>query len=65
MVKKETINDKEYYQCEICKFYYKEKKQAEKCQAWCDERHSCNMEITRSAVDPKKDNKEKGGCSCC
>ncbi len=61
MVKKETIKNKEYYQCEICKFYYKEKKQAEKCQAWCDKHHSCNMKITKDAVDPRKE-ENKGGC---
>lgn len=62
MVKEEKINGKEYYQCEICKFYYREKKQAEKCQAWCDKHHSCNIEITKNSVNPKKkENKEE----CC
>ena len=59
MVNKETINEKEYYQCDECKFYYKNKAQAEKCQAWCKKNHSCNIEITKSAVDPKKENKGK------
>lgn len=61
MVNKETISNKEYYQCGICKFYYKEEKQAERCQAWCDKHHSCNMEITKKAVNPKKEIKE----GCC
>lgn len=60
MVKKETINDKKYYQCGECKFYYEDKNQAEKCQAWCSEHHSCNIEITKSTVNPKKE--IKGGC---
>ena len=65
MVKEEIINGKKYSQCEECKFYYKDKKWAEKCQAWCKEKHSCNVEITKNAVDPKKDKEKKGGCSCC
>ncbi len=60
MVNKEKINEKIYYQCEICKFYYIEKKWAEKCQEWCEKHNSCNMEITKNAVDPKKDKK-----GCC
>ena len=54
MVKKEKINDKEYYQCEECGFYYKDKEQAKKCQDWCNKNHSCSLEITKSAVNPKK-----------
>jgi len=76
MVKKEKINDKEYYLCEGCKFYYKDKNQAEKCQDWCNKNHSCNIEITKSAVNPKKEIKgktcnidckgeDKKECSCC
>jgi len=59
MVNKEKINNKAYYQCEICKFYYGKKKFAEKCQSWCKEHHSCNMEITKHSVNPKEN---KGGC---
>lgn len=33
------------YQCEECGFMYKEKEWAEKCQAWCKEHNSCNLEI--------------------
>ena len=33
------------YQCEECGFMYKEKEWAEKCQAWCKEYNSCNLEI--------------------
>ena len=54
MVKKETINGKTYYQCEVCKFYYKDEKWAKKCQTWCDSKHSCNIEITKHAINPKK-----------
>ncbi len=53
---------KELYQCEECGFHYEDnstllitgKKQAEKCEAWCKEHKSCNIEITASAIENKK-----------
>ncbi len=40
-------------QCDICGFHYKEKEWAEKCEAWCKEHHSCNLEITEHAEENK------------
>jgi len=51
MVKRVKQNDKEVYQCEECGFHYTEKEQAEKCQAWCKEHNSCNIEITSRALE--------------
>ncbi len=51
MVNEETRNGKVYYQCNICKFYYKEKKWAEKCEVWCDENPSCNIDVVKYAVN--------------
>ena len=63
MVKEETINNKTYYQCEICKFYYKEKKWAEKCEEFCKEHKACDVEIAKHAVNPEGESKEeKGDC---
>lgn len=45
---------KELYQCEECGFHYEDQKLAEKCEAWCKEHKSCNIEITTSAVENKK-----------
>ena len=42
----------ELYQCEECGFAYAEKEWAEKCEAWCKERHSCNLEITSHGKFP-------------
>ncbi len=53
MVKKEIVNNKTYYQCEICKFYYKEKKWAEKCQISCKKYQACDTEVTKHAVEIK------------
>jgi hypothetical protein len=64
MVNEEKINDKIYYQCDICKFYYNEKKWAEKCQEWCSKNNSCNVEITKHAVNLKEENQKKKGVCC-
>ncbi len=51
-IKKEN---KILYQCPECGLYYKEKEWAEKCEAWCREHKSCNIEITKRAVDKNSD----------
>ena len=38
------------YQCEECGFHYVDKEWAEKCEAWCTKKHSCNLEIIRHAI---------------
>ena len=55
MVKKEIINGKKYYMCEICKFYYNEKKWAEKCENFCKKYNACSIEITGHAVNIKNE----------
>ncbi|MER3570122.1 MAG: hypothetical protein C4348_00700 [Patescibacteria group bacterium] len=42
--------DKKYYQCEKCGFYYETKELAEECENYCKENKSCNVEITKKAV---------------
>lgn len=51
MVKQLNKNNKAYYLCEECDFAYKDQETAEKCEAWCKKYHSCNMEITKYAVN--------------
>lgn len=53
MIRQVKQENKETYQCEECGFHYEEKEQAEKCEAWCKERHSCNLEITAHALENK------------
>lgn len=47
MVKKGNGN----FQCEECGLEYKEKERAEECEIWCKEHNSCNLEITKYAVN--------------
>ena len=46
MVKETEKNGGTLYICEECGFAYKEKEWAEKCQQWCKQHQSCNLEIT-------------------
>lgn len=39
-----------YYQCGECKFYYKTKNLARKCEDFCKKHHSCSIEITKHAI---------------
>ncbi len=36
--------------CKICKFKYRTKALAQKCQTWCEKYKSCNLEITKHAI---------------
>lgn len=54
MIKKSLQHNKELYQCEVCGFHYDRKEEAEKCEVWCTEHKSCNLEITGSAEENKK-----------
>jgi len=45
MVKEVRRGSTTYYVCEACGFGYREREWAEKCQAWCEKYHSCNLEI--------------------
>jgi len=47
---KEIKNDDVLYVCGECGYRYKEKSIAEKCEAWCSEHNSCNLEIIKNAV---------------
>jgi len=57
MVKVIQRDNTELYQCEECGFHYGDKDWAEKCEAWCRESHSCNIEITSHAEESKEVNK--------
>jgi len=41
------------YQCPICKMYYPTKELAKKCEDWCKNNNSCNIEIIKYAVQPE------------
>ena len=53
MVNEVTKNGKTYYQCDICKFYYTDRKTAQECEDFCKKHKSCSIEITGKAVNPE------------
>ncbi len=50
MVKEIKKNGRKLYVCEVCGFAYEEREWAEKCQQWCSEHDTCNVEITDHAA---------------
>ena len=55
MVKTIIEEESKSYQCEECGFNYQEKEWAEKCEAWCKEHHTCNIEIIKHATQQSED----------
>jgi len=54
MVKELKKDTQIFYQCEECGLFYADKEMAEKCQAWCKEHKSCNLDIIKNAVEMDK-----------
>ena len=50
MIKEIEKKDGKIYQCGECGFLYEDKDIAEKCEAWCKEHKSCNLEIISNAI---------------
>lgn len=48
--KKGKNNEKKLYRCQECGLEFKKKELAEKCQNWCKENKSCNLEITKYSI---------------
>ena len=46
--------NKKLYQCPECGFHYTDREFAEKCESWCREHKSCNIEITAHAEENQK-----------
>lgn len=41
------------FQCEECGLSYENMEWAQKCEEWCKEHHSCNLEIIKHATKMK------------
>ena len=48
------VADNKLYQCPECGLHYENNEQTKKCEAWCKEHKSCNLEITSHAIENKK-----------
>ncbi|MBI2576243.1 hypothetical protein HYV84_03445 [Candidatus Woesearchaeota archaeon] len=38
------------YVCKACRMRYPTKTMKDACEAWCNEHHSCNMDIIKDAI---------------
>jgi len=45
---------KKYYQCKECGHVYETEELANKCEEWCKEHKSCNLEIVKESVSVKE-----------
>jgi hypothetical protein len=50
MVKELRKDNVTLYICAACGLAYEQKEWAQKCQQWCEQHQSCNLEITQHAV---------------
>jgi predicted ATP-dependent serine protease len=50
MVKEIKKENQVFYQCQECGFYYREREWAQKCEKWCKEHKSCNLEIIKHSI---------------
>jgi predicted ATP-dependent serine protease len=50
MVKEIKKKNEVFYQCQECGFYYREREWAQKCEKWCKEHKSCNLEIIKHSI---------------
>lgn len=50
MVKEIQSDDQHRFQCEECGYHYAERVWAEKCEAWCSAKASCNLEIIQHGL---------------
>ncbi len=55
----EINNNQNLYQCKECGLNYRNKEFANKCEAWCKEYKTCNVEITAQAEENKLNALEK------
>lgn len=51
MVKEKIISGKEYHFCEECGLAYQDNKKACECEKWCRKHKSCNLEVTKYALN--------------
>ncbi|MBI2627442.1 hypothetical protein HYW72_00770 [Candidatus Nomurabacteria bacterium] len=42
--------EEKLHPCSECGLFYKEKEWAERCEAWCKEHQSCNLDIISHAI---------------
>ncbi len=49
-----TRDETTLYACSVCGLLYTEEATASRCQAWCTQHQSCNIEIIKASVGSKE-----------
>lgn len=47
------------YQCSECGLHYIDQATAKRCEIWCKEHRSCNLEITKLSIERQIKNQER------
>lgn len=50
MVKETNLENEIVFKCEKCGWLYRDKEIAEKCQDWCENNESCNLEYQKKSI---------------
>ncbi len=61
MIKDKEQNVPNAYQCKECGLWYKDREIRKKCQAWCKEHKSCNLEIIKHSIKNMTNNNSQKG----
>ena len=48
------MGEESLFRCPECGLHYEDKLIAQKCEAWCKETRSCNLEITQFSTENNK-----------
>ncbi len=52
-----VMADIDIFQCGVCKLHYRNKDDADKCEKWCSQNNSCNLEIARNSIEASENKK--------
>ena len=50
----DTPSQAEVYECSICSLHFHDRAVAQKCEAWCREKNSCNMNIAAQSLEAQR-----------
>ena len=45
------------YECSACGLHYEDENVSKRCEAWCIETKSCNLEITKHSIEAQQNKK--------
>lgn len=52
------MSDKKIYECPACGLHYYDEEIVNKCEAWCTQNKSCNLEFIEHSLESQKQHKQ-------